>query len=153
MNRASVSATWSNVLWSSLRTTTLHGPPSPLPGPPRRGSSTVCDIGAQHSDACARSIDRLALAALSPVACQPRVELLEGCSLPVGGGELAARIALDLRLHLGDERLQVLGAHALGPVVEPGADLGELLLDVLAGAEMGHRQTLRLPRRDHVPRF
>src|SRR3954469_6942735 len=39
--RASVCATWSNVLWSSLRTITRHSPPSPLPGPSTRGSSTV----------------------------------------------------------------------------------------------------------------
>src|SRR5690349_13322302 len=44
MTCASVSATWSKVLWLSLRTTTLHSPPSPLAGPPTRGSSTVCDI-------------------------------------------------------------------------------------------------------------
>src|SRR3954471_11188782 len=41
MLRASVCATWSNVLWSSLRTITRHSPPSPLPGPSTRGSSTV----------------------------------------------------------------------------------------------------------------
>src|SRR3954447_16265284 len=39
--RASVWATWSDVLWSSLRTITRHSPPRPLPGPSTRGSSTV----------------------------------------------------------------------------------------------------------------
>src|SRR5919108_5134994 len=39
--RASVWATWSKVLWSSLRTITRHSPPRPLPGPSIRGSSTV----------------------------------------------------------------------------------------------------------------
>src|SRR5271165_6419711 len=41
MNRASVRATWSKVLWSSLRTITFQEPPKPLPGPSMRGSSTV----------------------------------------------------------------------------------------------------------------
>src|SRR5919202_1193654 len=41
--RASVWATWANVLWSSLRTITRHSPPRALPGPSMRGSSTVSD--------------------------------------------------------------------------------------------------------------
>src|SRR5215207_4331528 len=41
MKRARQRATWSNVLWSSLRTITRHSPPRPLPGPSTRGSSTV----------------------------------------------------------------------------------------------------------------
>src|SRR4051795_9928161 len=36
-----VRATWSNVLWSSFRTITSQFPPSPDPGPPVRGRSTV----------------------------------------------------------------------------------------------------------------
>src|ERR671927_152677 len=39
---SSVCATWSNVLWSSLRTITRHSPPTPLPGSRVRGSSIVC---------------------------------------------------------------------------------------------------------------
>src|SRR5512132_601924 len=41
IRRARVFATWSNVLWSSLRTITRHSPPSPLPGSRVRGISTV----------------------------------------------------------------------------------------------------------------
>src|ERR1700730_11043441 len=41
MKRANVRATWSNVLWLSLRTITRHEPPRPLPGVPTRGFSTV----------------------------------------------------------------------------------------------------------------
>src|SRR3954465_4965034 len=42
--RASESATWSKVLWSSLRTITRQLSPSPEPGPPVRGSSIVSVI-------------------------------------------------------------------------------------------------------------
>src|SRR3954467_4310090 len=45
MRRARVNATWSNVLWSSLRTITRQSPPRSLPGPLTRGSSTVWDMG------------------------------------------------------------------------------------------------------------
>src|SRR3954471_20270288 len=41
ITRASVCATWSKVLWSSLRTMTRQAPPRPLPGSPVRGSSMV----------------------------------------------------------------------------------------------------------------
>src|SRR5919202_7120869 len=41
IQRASVCATWSNVLWSSLRTITRQWPPSPEPGSRVRGSSIV----------------------------------------------------------------------------------------------------------------
>src|SRR6202167_5407837 len=41
MNRARVRATWSKVLWSSLRTITRQAPPRPVPGPPVRGFSSV----------------------------------------------------------------------------------------------------------------
>src|SRR3954466_10731447 len=44
MVRARVFATWSKVLWSSLRTITRQGPPSPLSGPAARGRSMVCGI-------------------------------------------------------------------------------------------------------------
>src|SRR3954451_9833794 len=44
MVRASDCATWSNVLWSSLRTITRQLSPSPEPGPPVRGSSIVSVI-------------------------------------------------------------------------------------------------------------
>src|ERR1700730_4275407 len=41
MNLASVRATWSKVLWSSLRTMTRQEPSIPVPGPPTRGNSMV----------------------------------------------------------------------------------------------------------------
>src|ERR1700691_3333829 len=44
MYRASVRATWSKVLWSSLRTITRHESPRPLPGDPIRGSSIVWPV-------------------------------------------------------------------------------------------------------------
>ena len=56
--RASDSATWSKVLKSSFRTTTRQSPPTPLPGPPKRGSSTVCDIPIQDTGAFATLLHR-----------------------------------------------------------------------------------------------
>src|SRR5215217_4646069 len=64
--RASVSATWSNVLWSSLRTITRQLSPSPEPGPPVRGSSIVSVIGASGY-----------LPLLAAPTVQPLVELVE----------------------------------------------------------------------------
>ena len=42
--RASAWATWSKVLWSSLRTMTRQCPPRAPSGPAMRGSSMVCDM-------------------------------------------------------------------------------------------------------------
>src|SRR2546421_2935131 len=47
MKRASVRATWSNVLWLSLRTMTRQLSSRPVPGPFVRGSSTVDGIAAR----------------------------------------------------------------------------------------------------------
>src|ERR1039457_752831 len=44
MKRARVRATWSKVLWVSLRTITRQDPPRSLPGPPVRGSSIVWPV-------------------------------------------------------------------------------------------------------------
>src|SRR6478672_7583150 len=57
MKRASVRATCSNVLWSSLRTITLHEPPRPLPGAPARGTSTVSLTGKGYKARDDRTID------------------------------------------------------------------------------------------------
>src|SRR5215218_6874031 len=54
--RASDIATWSNVLWSSLRTITRQLSPSPEPGPPVRGSSIVSVIGPSGYPAGLREI-------------------------------------------------------------------------------------------------
>src|SRR6185312_5514166 len=72
---ASVCATWSNVLWSSLRTITRQLPPRPVPGPPVRGSSMVW--------LTARTIARsrpcgLPFGLLAPVALEPRPLLRRG---------------------------------------------------------------------------
>src|SRR3954449_2208412 len=48
--RASVPATCSNVLWSSLRTITRQAPPSALSGPEVRGSSMVCGMTSSCSE-------------------------------------------------------------------------------------------------------
>ena len=47
MKRASVRATWSKVLWLSLRTMTRQLSSRPVPGPLVRGSSTVEVIAAR----------------------------------------------------------------------------------------------------------
>ena len=83
MKRASVRATWSNVLWSSLRTITRQAPPRRQPGP-----------------ADARELDRLRhraeasaprLGPLAPVAVEPAVDVLGRhgrtyASATLGGG-------------------------------------------------------------------
>src|SRR3954451_12776080 len=70
MVRASDCATWSNVLWSSLRTITRQLSPSPEPGPPVRGSSIVSVIACSGYPPGLREI---------PV--QAEVELVEGRGL------------------------------------------------------------------------
>src|SRR5579863_9258306 len=49
MKRASVRATWSKVLWSSLRTITRHDPSIPVCGPPVFGSSMVSVMDAKNT--------------------------------------------------------------------------------------------------------
>src|SRR5271168_5607891 len=49
MKRASVRATWSKVLWSSLRTITRHPPSIPVCGPPVFGSSMVSVMDAKNT--------------------------------------------------------------------------------------------------------
>src|SRR5687768_10525255 len=55
MKRLSVRATWSNVLWSSLRTITRQWPPSPVPGPLTRGLSIVSAMRSGYPRCAGRS--------------------------------------------------------------------------------------------------
>src|SRR4051812_898307 len=77
MYRASVWATPSNVLWSSLRTITRQAPPMPEPGPFVRGSSMVWlmrgRIGARTPAGRAIRSARGRLA-LGPIALEPRIQ-------------------------------------------------------------------------------
>src|ERR671922_1541555 len=110
MQRASVNATWSNVLWSSLRTITRQSPPRSLPGPWTRGSSTVWDMRRGYPPSGG-------LGTLSAPAIQAQIEL-------VGRSRLEQRIALLARLGarlLGQrrlERLRVLAGRELDLAVQ-----------------------------------
>src|SRR6186997_2188947 len=116
MQRASVKATWSNVLWSSLRTITRQSPPRSLPGPWTRGSSTVWDMVRGYPPSGG-------LRTLSAPAIQTHVELVRRSRLDqrlavlagLGAGLLAERRRelvgvltrgeLDLAVQLGPEAL------------------------------------------------
>src|SRR3954464_14062587 len=90
MWRASVYATWSNVLWSSLRTITRQLPPRPLDGSPVRGSSTV-------------SLTRASLpAALGMPAREALPDVVVGHRLGDLLGHLG-RLRAHLGVHAGDE--------------------------------------------------
>src|SRR4051794_14970256 len=79
MNVASVWATWSKVLWSSLRTITRQASSSPDPGPWTRGSSTVSLTEKAYPGSAG-------LLALAPVAVEAVPLLLGRQRLEVGGG-------------------------------------------------------------------
>src|SRR3954447_26278534 len=98
------SATWSNVLYSSLQTITCHAPPVPVSGPLVRGSSTTADMRPQ---------DRSNPVLCAQVAFQPgpqrfrRGGLHEGLGL-AGSGEALGhplRVALHLGLRGDPQRL------------------------------------------------
>src|SRR5919198_3335418 len=139
--RASVCATWSNVLWSSLRTITRHSPPTPLPGSRVRGSSIVCP-----------TVSNLPLS-LRPVAIEAGPQRIRGHCLQEG----LRRRRIGRAAHLGDHRLGVgLGVGLAGqrpPAVERLVHGRDLVLDVLVACEVGDRKALRLPRRDGVERL
>src|SRR5215211_666278 len=112
--RASESATWSNVLWSSLRTITRQLSPSPEPGPPVRGSSIVSVIGASGYPP-----------GLGEIPLQAEVELVErgGLEDRVGGrpGLLVHPLGVG-----GDEAVEVVLRRQPGLLVEAAADALEL---------------------------
>src|SRR3954447_9562343 len=136
MVRDSVYATWSNVLWSSLRTITRHAPPSPLSGPATRGRSMVCGIP-------------LVVAAALPVAPQPGVllldrhRLLDRLHFPRGREALAVR---------GEPRVLIELARPGGEVVEVGAHAVELRADVLEAPEVRRGDGARVPSLDELER-
>src|SRR5215211_678688 len=98
--RASESATWSNVLWSSLRTITRQLSPSPEPGPPVRGSSIVSVIGASGYPP-----------GLGEIPLQAEVELVERGGLEDRVGALAGLLVDPLRVGLDEAVDVVLGDH------------------------------------------
>src|SRR3954453_17113917 len=107
MNVARVWATWSNVLWSSLRTITRHLSSNPEPGPWTRGSSTVW-LMARGYPANAGSPRPLDLVALLPIAVQAVPWLLRRNGLQIGVGRLRVKRRRDL---LADVRLELAGVH------------------------------------------
>src|SRR3954468_22541835 len=125
MKRARVKATWSKVLWSSLRTMTRQAPPSPLSGPAVRGRSMVCDIRRLVVPPPGR---RRRSVARGPVARQPGVLLLDGHRRldrrHLAGPRDAAAIGLDPRVLVEVARLRA-------PLVEVGAQAVQVRADVL----------------------
>src|SRR5215204_3595551 len=93
MCRASVCATWSNVLWSSLRTMTRQLPPRSLSGPSGRGSWTVSDTSR-----------RVASTPFVEVAAHAEIEVVRRRRLEVLRGQLAALLLHPVR-DAGLERL------------------------------------------------
>src|SRR3954451_17381277 len=114
MVRASDCATWSNVLWSSLRTITRQLSPSPEPGPPVRGSSIVSVIGSSGYPPGLREI---------PV--QAQVELVQRGGLEDRVALGAALLVHAPRIRL-DEAVEVVLAAGVRLLVQPLADAVEL---------------------------
>src|SRR3954469_1249104 len=114
MVRASDCATWSNVLWSSLRTITRQLSPSPEPGPPVRGSSIVSVIACSGYPPGLREI---------PV--QAEVGLVERRGLEDRGRGLA-RLLLRTRGVGRDEAVEIVLGGELHLLVEALADAVEL---------------------------
>src|SRR4051794_15756206 len=140
MVRASESATWSKVLWSSLRTITRQLSPSPEPGPPVRGSSIVSVIEVSGYPPRLREI---------PV--QPEKELVErgGLEDRVGGraGALAGPGGVGL-----DEAVEVAVRGHVRLLAQGLAEALELRGGVVDLAEVGEPEPLRLPARDRLER-
>src|SRR3954471_2474191 len=118
MNRASVRATWSKGLWSSLRTITRQLPPRPLPGSDVRGRSMVRPVILAEGSPrvrCGGLPGPLAMPALEAL-----VELVGRSRLDVGGSgvEVLAGPPLDLVLEALDEPALVHGGDERGPGVE-----------------------------------
>src|SRR3954470_2501618 len=135
MVRASVKATWSKGLWSSLRTITRQAPPSPLSGPAVRGRSMVCGIP---------------LVVAAPVPLEAEVLLIGR------RGELhrvnLARRARDERAPRVDPRVPVELARPRRPLLQVRAHAVEVRAHVGVGAEVGGDDRARIPALDEVQR-
>src|SRR4051794_8272242 len=137
--RASKVATWSNVLWSSLRTITRQLSPSPDPGPPVRGSSTVSDISRSVPG---RSSSDTAGGRGTAVGRRGLEDRVGGAARALAR---ARRVGLDEALLVVLLRERRLGVEAL-------ADAVELRGRIVDPAEVGEAQRLGLPARDRVER-
>src|SRR5437764_7815720 len=135
MVRASVKATWSNVLWSSLRTITRQAPPSPLSGPAVRGRSMVCGIP---------------LVVAAPVPLEAQV-LLIGRRGELHRVNLARRTG-DVLAPCGDPRVLVELARPRRPLLEVRAHAVEVRADVLVAPEVRGDDRARVPALDEVQR-
>src|SRR3954452_2015730 len=140
MGRASESATWSNVLWSSLRTMTRQLSPSPEPGPPVRGSSIVSVIeGSGYPPG------------LGEIPVQAEEELIQRSRLEDGVRDRAGLLVDALRVRL-DEAVDVMLAGHPGLLVQAVTDAAELGAGIVDLAEVGQSQALGLPARDRLER-
>src|SRR3954453_16863249 len=140
MVRASDCATWSNVLWSSLRTITRQLSPSPEPGPPVRGSSIVSVIEPSGYPPGLREI---------PV--QAQVELVQRGGLEDRVALRAVLVVHAPRIRLDEAVEVVLGGHLclLAQALAHAVELGRGVLHV---AEVRQAEPLRLPARDRLER-
>src|SRR5689334_2292009 len=120
MTRARQTATWSNVLWSSLRTMTRQSPPWPVPGPSTRGRSIVCGMPSVNTHSVAAR----------PVPVKPQVQLIGRRGLDRLGHDVALCALLQPCPVLGDPCVLVELLHARRPLVEPRAHAVELRTDV-----------------------
>src|SRR3954447_8488539 len=136
--RASESATWSKVLWSSLRTITRQLSPSPEPGPPVRGSSIVSVIeGSGYPPG------------LGEIPVQAEEELIQRSGLEDGVRSHAGLLVDALRVGL-DEAVDVVLGGQPGLLVQAVADQVALGAGVVHLAEVRQPEALGLPARDRV---
>src|SRR3954465_7081383 len=144
MQRARVNATWSNVLWSSLRTITRQSPPRSLPGPWTRGSSTVWDMDRGYPPSGG-------LGTLSAPPIQAHVEL-------VRRGRLDQRLAVLAGFGAGliaqrrREGVRVLTGGELDLAVQLDPHSLELRRGVLDRPEVRQAETQWLPVPDRLQR-
>src|SRR5258708_142078 len=103
---------------------TRQWPPRPLPGPPTRGSSTVCGMRSGHPRPDG-------LFALAPVALETGVELIVRRGLGIGGGRIGVPDAGDVARDALEEGVPVSATHELGLLVEAAMDVREMAGRVL----------------------
>src|SRR5215208_4126080 len=138
MCRASVCATWSNVLWSSLRTMTRQLPPSSLSGPSGRGSWTVSDTPR-----------RVASSPFVQVAPHAEVEVVRRRRLEVLRRQLGGLLLHPIRDAGLEGLLPVLGRQPQG-LVQALAHLAQVRRDVVDAPVVCERERGGLPALDHV---